>query len=169
MSSITTASTVEKLQANHGLPETIVSDNGPSFTIVRSSRRKMVFIIIITSSPYHPSTNGLAERAVQSFKLGVTKIQSGSVQSHIMRIFNMGDKVLVRDFRAPTHKVKWMDGKVLGPLSYQVEVENGLVRQHVDNMYIRACHITRSSHDQDMSDKLDSDANFSCTHNRTSR
>ena len=68
MSSITTAKTIEKLRmlfVNHGLSNKIVTDIGPSFT----SEEFKVFmekneINHITSAPYHPSSNGLAERAV---------------------------------------------------------------------------------------------------------
>ena len=65
MSSITSAKTIEILRtvfATHGLPK---MDNGSSFTseefkkFVRRNRIKHV-----TSAPYHPSTNGQAERAV---------------------------------------------------------------------------------------------------------
>ena len=72
MSSITASKTIEKLRiifANHGIPQKLVSDNGPTFTsaefrtfMARNGIRH------ITSAPYHPSTNGLAERAVQTFK-----------------------------------------------------------------------------------------------------
>lgn len=72
MSSTTTSKTIEVLRslfARFGVPEQIVSDNGPQFT----SHEFQMFakrngIKHITSAPYHPSTNGLAERFVQSFK-----------------------------------------------------------------------------------------------------
>ena len=63
--SITSARTIEKLRpifATHGLPKTIVSDNGLS--LVSSEFKKFLQlngICHITSAPYHPSTNGLAE------------------------------------------------------------------------------------------------------------
>jgi len=68
----TTETTLRKLRhtfAIHGIQKTIVSDNGSSFTseefqtfTVRNGIRH------ITSALYHPSTNGLAERSVQTFK-----------------------------------------------------------------------------------------------------
>ena len=72
MSSTTTSKTMEALRsifARFGVPEQIISDNGPQFI----SHKFQMFtkrngIKHITSAPYHPSTNGLAERFVQSFK-----------------------------------------------------------------------------------------------------
>ena len=89
MNSITSISTIDKLQqifAEHGLPKMIVTDNGPSFT---STEFKKFLdsngIRHITYSPYQPSTNGLAERAVQSFKGALRKIQGGSLQARLTR------------------------------------------------------------------------------------
>ena len=72
VSSTTTSKTIEVLRdlfAKFGIPEQIVSNNGPQF----ASEQFQAFIKSngihhITSSPYHPATNGLAERLVQTFK-----------------------------------------------------------------------------------------------------
>ena len=60
---------MQRIFATHGLPDSIVSDNGTAFT----SQEFSVFckangIRHIRSAPRHPSPNGLAERAVQVFK-----------------------------------------------------------------------------------------------------
>ncbi|XP_037906145.1 uncharacterized protein K02A2.6-like [Hermetia illucens] len=49
-----------------GYPEIIVSDNGSQFT--SEEFRNYCRIKHVTSSPYHPKTNGLAERFVRTFK-----------------------------------------------------------------------------------------------------
>ncbi|CAH8498443.1 unnamed protein product [Dicrocoelium dendriticum] len=70
--SATSAGTIEKLRttfATFGLPETLVSDNGPAFASVEfSTFLNSNGIKHITTAPYHPSSNGLAERAVQTVK-----------------------------------------------------------------------------------------------------
>ena len=72
MSSITTSKTVEALQAlftKYGLPEQLVSDNGPQFTSEDFSQfMRMNGIKHIRSAPYHSSSNNLAECFVQTFK-----------------------------------------------------------------------------------------------------
>lgn len=201
MSSITSAVTIDKLQnifATHGLPRTIVTDNGASFTSSEFQRFcRSNGIQHLTSSPYHPSTNGLAERAVQTFKQGLKRMEGGTLQSKLsrylfryritphtttglspaellmgrrprsmldlvhpdvtqrvenrqhkqvaarqgsstVRSFQVGDNVFIRDFRGPG--VKWLPGeiaRVTGPLSYQVTVDAGLVRRHVDHVRLR--------------------------------
>ena len=86
-----TASTViEALRstfARFGLPDTVVSDNGPCF-ISQEFRQYLQQngIKQITAAPYHPATNGLAERAVQVIKRGLKKVKDGSIQTRISRI-----------------------------------------------------------------------------------
>ena len=68
----TSSSTIEAqrdLFARFGIPEQIVSDNGAQFV----SEDFQAFVRCngirhITSAPYYPATNGLAARAVQTFK-----------------------------------------------------------------------------------------------------
>lgn len=197
MSSTTSTATVNVLRdifSRLGLPKTLVSDNGPQFIadefkgFLRQNGVKHV-----TSSPYHPRTNGLAERFVRSFKTAMkkhNKITNKEINSFLMtyritphattgetpaklligrnlrtrldllkpdisdrvnlkqdnmklsrhtgssvRIFTIGQPVMVRDYRGQT---PWIHATViasLGPLTYQVKTEEGGVwRRHIDQM-----------------------------------
>ena len=72
MTSTTTLHTVEALRSifsRYGLPDQLVSDNGPQFTSGEFAQfLRQHGIKHILSAPYHPSSNGLAERFVQTFK-----------------------------------------------------------------------------------------------------
>ena len=72
MKSTTAAKTVEKLRiliSQYGLPKQVVSDNGPQFVAEEfQSFLAQHGIRHVTSAPYHPRSNGQAERAVQIFK-----------------------------------------------------------------------------------------------------
>ncbi len=87
MKSTTTDKTTAVLQdifATHGLPEVIVSDNGPQFTSTEFEQFcKQRGIKHKTTPPYHPQSNGLAERFVQTFKKAIKKsgTTSGNVQN----------------------------------------------------------------------------------------
>ena len=64
-----TISELRKMFAAHGLPQQLVSDNGPQFisdefaTFMKSNGIKH-----IRCAPYHPASNGAVERLVQTFK-----------------------------------------------------------------------------------------------------
>jgi len=69
--------TIEKLTtmfAAHGLPETVVSDNGPPFNgeEIKSFFRRNG-IRFIQTPPYHPSSAGQVERGVRSVKNNLLK------------------------------------------------------------------------------------------------
>ena len=62
--------------ARHGIPEIVVSDNGPQFSSVDFLKFAMNYNFThITSSPHHPQGNGEAERAVQTIKILLKKAQ----------------------------------------------------------------------------------------------
>ena len=89
MNCATSASTIAHLTtlfSIHGLPETLVSDNGSVFI---SKKFKQFLaqngIYHITSAPYHPSTNGLAERAVQTFKIAMKKSGSSNLEYNLSK------------------------------------------------------------------------------------
>nr|XP_028571635.1 uncharacterized protein K02A2.6-like [Podarcis muralis] len=62
----------------HGLPDIIVSDNGAQFTSAEFQKFMADNLIQHdTSSPFHPSTNGQAERMVRTTKESLTRIVQG--------------------------------------------------------------------------------------------
>ncbi|XP_028414982.1 uncharacterized protein K02A2.6-like [Dendronephthya gigantea] len=90
-SNTTTPKTIEALRtvfARNGIPQQLVSDNGPQFT----AREFQLFlkkngVKHITSAPYHPATNGLAERFIQTLKQSLTsmKEEPGSTQTKLSK------------------------------------------------------------------------------------
>lgn len=62
--------------SNHGLPELLVSDNGTCFISTEfKDFLSQNGIRHLTSAPYHASSSGLAERAVQTFKRMMKNVQ----------------------------------------------------------------------------------------------
>ena len=94
MKSTTASRTVEELRklfAQHGLPEELVSDNGPQFIasefeeFMRSSGGKHT-----KCAPYHPASNGQVDRVVQILKTVLHKHtldKSGVSQSQRLQSF----------------------------------------------------------------------------------
>ncbi|XP_048031439.1 uncharacterized protein K02A2.6-like [Megalobrama amblycephala] len=72
MESTTSTKTIQVLRglfSRYGLPEVLVSDNGPQFTSDEfQTFLKANGVTHTRSAPFHPATNGLAERLVQTFK-----------------------------------------------------------------------------------------------------
>ena len=74
--------------ATHGIPEVVVTDNGTPFTSAEfSDFTRKNGIRHARVSPYHPSSNGLVERAVKTFKEGMKKASNtGSIDSRVARM-----------------------------------------------------------------------------------
>ncbi|XP_065090367.1 uncharacterized protein K02A2.6-like [Ochlerotatus camptorhynchus] len=78
ITSAATISILRSLFARLGMPEVVVSGNGTQFT----SAEFQNFcadngIQHVTTDPFHPQSNGQAERFVDTFKRTVKKIQEG--------------------------------------------------------------------------------------------
>ena len=83
----TSAVVIEELGAQFGIPETVVTANGTCFVSAEFgnflSRNGVKHI---TSAPYHPASNGLAERVVQVVKQGLRKNTRGSMKSRLAHL-----------------------------------------------------------------------------------
>ena len=83
-----TIQVLRHLFSSYGLPNQIVSDNGPQFTseefktFLRQNGIRQILI-----PPYHPSSNGEAEHFVQTFKLSLkaAKLDPGTMQEKLDR------------------------------------------------------------------------------------
>lgn len=89
----TSQETIEKLRqcfSTHGLPQMLVSDNGACFKSAEfEAFVKQNGIQHVTSAPFHPASNGLAERAVQTFKEGLKKMKGHTLETRLARfLFN---------------------------------------------------------------------------------
>ena len=72
----TTVTVLRDIFSRHGLPEILVSDNGPQFTSAEFEQFcKRNGISHRTSAAYKPSTNGQAERVVQILKQAIKQAQ----------------------------------------------------------------------------------------------
>ena len=91
MSSTTTAATIATLReifCDKGLPSMLVSDNAPQFTSYEFQEfMKANNVLHTTCAPFHPSSNGLAERAVQTVKNGLKKMEKGDIKVKLLRFY----------------------------------------------------------------------------------
>ena len=70
---------LRKLFARFGLPEVIVTRQEFDTFLKRHTVKH------IKTPTYHPSSNGIVERAVQTFKFGMKKLQEGSIDTKVAR------------------------------------------------------------------------------------
>ena len=81
--SMATVAELNRLFASYGIPQQLVSDNGPQFTsgefkeFLRTNGVRHIQV-----APYHPSSNGAAERFVRTFKEAMQKSKCTRVSIH---------------------------------------------------------------------------------------
>lgn len=84
--SAVTINTLRNMFATHGIPDVVVSDNGTCFVSVEFENfMSDNGIEHIKTAPYHPASNGLAERAVQVFKQGIRNVPGGTIEIKLAR------------------------------------------------------------------------------------
>lgn len=84
MKAAAVVTSLRKMFATHGVPDVIVSDNGTTFT----SAELQTFlecngVRAVFTAPYHPASNGRAERMVREVQEALKKQQEESTQCKI--------------------------------------------------------------------------------------
>ncbi|VDM29077.1 unnamed protein product [Toxocara canis] len=100
--SLATIRTLRRLFARYGLPETFVSDSGTQF----SSYDFQQFCISngichIFSPPYHPQSNGLAERFVDTFKRAMLKLKRDGIMDTFLGTYRTTPNASLPEHRTP--------------------------------------------------------------------
>ena len=104
MGNNTTASSlidsIDQIFGLFGFPELIVTDNGPPFQSKEVLKYYEAYgIRSLTIAPYHPASNGIAERSVRSFKDSMKKMrEEGYEKMYAVRTF-------LRQMRWTTHSI----------------------------------------------------------------
>lgn len=152
MSSTTSERTIDTLRnmfARYGLPQIMVTDNGSQFT--SAEFQEFVHKNGIThkrSAPYHPSTNGQAERFVQTLKQAVRAARSdtGSAQAKL-------DRFLLA-YRNAKHAVTGESPTALF-MRRQLRMRLDNLRPNVERRYTEQLHYQASRRDKrSKADKL---------------
>ena len=80
--------------STHGVPSTLVSDNGPAFTSEEFQEFcESISIRHVQVAPYHPSSNRLAERAVRTVKQALAHRRRGTPLSDHLASFLLSYRI----------------------------------------------------------------------------
>ena len=151
MTSTTAQKTVDILRhifAAYGLPEQLVSDNGPQF-VAKEFEDFMLKngIRHIRSAPYHPATNGLVERFVQSFKRAMeTGKNSGQTLQHRLSSFLLA-------YRSSPHSVTNVSPCSLF-LQRELRTKLDLLRQTTEQIVRKKQEEQKEGHDKNTRERV---------------
>jgi transposase InsO family protein len=91
MQSISTSATIERLRqcfARHGDFQKLVTNNGTTFTSIQFANFcKERGVQHLRTAPYHPASNGLAERFVDTLKRSLGKMKNEGNIHQILQTF----------------------------------------------------------------------------------
>ncbi|XP_072178233.1 uncharacterized protein [Diadema setosum] len=145
MPSITSERTIDTLRsvfARYGLPQIIVTDNGSQFTSAEFQEFvHMNGIKHKRSAPYHPSTNGQAERFVQTLRqsMRASRSDGGSAQAKL-------DRFLLA-YRNAAHSVTGESPASLF-MKRQLRMRLDNLRPNIERRYAEQLHYQASLRDK---------------------
>ena len=75
---------IKSIFARHGIPEIVISDNGPQYSSEQFHQFSTTWgFVHKTSSPTYPQPNGFAERNVQTVKRLLTKAKASNQDPYL--------------------------------------------------------------------------------------
>lgn len=148
MTTTTSSKTIETLRslfASYGLPEEIVSDNGPQFTsgeFQQFMKKNGVKHTLVP--PYHPASNGAAERSVQILKRTLLKqVLDGDGQYSVQhRLSNF-----LLKYRSTPHSVTGVAPTELF-LKRQLRTKFSLLKPDMERRICRKQEMQKIHHDK---------------------
>ena len=106
--------------ARHGIPDILISDNGPQFDNTEFARfAKEWNFTHKTSSPHYPKSNGLAERTIQTLKKVLKKARKDGTDPNLA-ILELQNTPRTNDLGSPVQRVFSRRTKTLVPVSDQL-------------------------------------------------
>ena len=132
------ATVIRKIKENiarHGIMDTLVSDNGPQFACQEFKDFTRAYgIQHATSSPLHPQSNGLAEKAVQTVRSVLKKCTVSGDDEHLA-LLDLRNTPRVAEIGSPMQRIMSRRAKTLIPTSDNLRkpciVKPSLVHRHL--------------------------------------
>ena len=147
-SNTTSAATITELRkifARYGLPEQLVSDNGLQFVSAEFTQfLKSNGVKHIKSAPYHPSTNGIAERFVQSFKRAMLTNESLPIEQRLANF--------LLQYRTTVHATTNATPSML-LMNRQLRTRLDLLRPNMEGQVVNKEANQKVTHDQHSRDR----------------
>ena len=106
--------------ARHGIPDIYISDNGPQFSssLFQQFSNEYGFQHH-TSSPYHPQSNGMAEKAVQTIKNILRKVTEDK-KDFYLALLDFRNTPITKDSGSPVQRVMGRGSRTLLPTTHQL-------------------------------------------------
>lgn len=137
--------------ARYGIPNTVISDNGPQFSSVEFSHFARAYDFNhITSSPHYPKSNGKAESAVKSAKQMLKKTTRANSDQHLalLNIRNTPSQGLPspaqRMFNRRTRTLLPMTSRLLEPETRDIKTEKNKMK---DNQKMQSFYYNKHAKD----------------------
>jgi len=129
---------VRYMFSEYGEPHVIVTDNGRQFVSTQFEKfLRRNGVLHLNTPPWHPTSNGVIERMVHTFKRFLSKLQIGDIHARLERVlYAMGtspsskhgltpSEVLVRPFRTHLTQLHPNKDQLKGPCQHDVVLHPG--------------------------------------------